>query len=75
MGGGRSRPRSGRFTPRTQARYPFLQEAVWNPGPDWTVAENLAPTGVRSPDPPARSESLYRLCYPDPPCWHRYTTL
>jgi hypothetical protein len=26
--------------------------------------ENLAPTGIRSPDRPARSESLYRLSYP-----------
>jgi hypothetical protein len=24
------------------------------------------PTGIRSPDHPARSESLYRLRYPDP---------
>jgi predicted phosphohydrolase len=28
--------------------------------------KNLAPTGIRSPDRPARSESLYRLCYPGP---------
>ena len=28
------------------------------------VAENLAPTGIRSPDLPARSQSLYRLSYP-----------
>ena len=26
--------------------------------------ENLAPTGIRSPDRPARSELLYRLKYP-----------
>ena len=26
--------------------------------------ENLAPTGVRSPDCPARSQSLYRIRYP-----------
>jgi len=32
----------------------------------WTGAENLAPTGIRSPDRPARSESLYRLWYPGP---------
>ena len=25
--------------------------------------ENLAPTGIRSPDRPARSRSLYRLSY------------
>ena len=29
-------------------------------------AENLAPTGIRSPDRPAHSESLYQLCYPSP---------
>jgi hypothetical protein len=28
--------------------------------------ENLAPTGVPSPDHPACSEVLYRLCYPGP---------
>ena len=28
------------------------------------VQENLAPTGIRSPDRPARSQSLYRLLYP-----------
>jgi hypothetical protein len=30
-------------------------------------AENLAPTGIRFPDRPACSESLYRLRYPGPP--------
>ena len=28
------------------------------PGPVWKGAENLAPTGIRSPDGPARSELL-----------------
>jgi hypothetical protein len=27
-------------------------------------AENLSPTGIRSPDRPAHSQSLYRLSYP-----------
>jgi hypothetical protein len=31
-------------------------------------AENLAHTGIRSPDRPARSESLYRLSYPTAQC-------
>jgi len=31
------------------------------PGSVWTGAENLTPTGIRFPDLPARSESLYRL--------------
>jgi hypothetical protein len=35
-------------------------------GPVWTGFENLATTGIRSPDRPARSESLYRLCYHGP---------
>jgi hypothetical protein len=40
---------------------PIVQEAEWAPGPVWTGAENLAPTEIRSPDRPARSQSLYRL--------------
>ena len=43
---------------------PILQEAGWDPGPVWTGAENLAATGIRSPDRPARSQSLYRLSSP-----------
>jgi len=35
----------------------IVQEAGWSPGPVWTDTENLAPTGIRSPDKPARSES------------------
>ena len=42
---------------------PIVQEAGWAPGPAWTGAENLAHTGIRSPDRPARSQSLYRLSY------------
>jgi len=38
---------------------PVIQEAGWAPGPVWTIAENLAPTGIRSPDRPARIESLW----------------
>jgi hypothetical protein len=41
-----------------------LQEAVWAPGTVWTGVETLAPTGIRSPDRPARRQSLYRLFYP-----------
>jgi hypothetical protein len=46
-------------------RDPVLEvlEAGWTPGP---VRKNLAPTGIRSPDRPARSESLYRLSYRGP---------
>ena len=42
---------------------PIVQEAGWATGPVWTGAENLAHTGIRSPDRPARSQSLYRLHY------------
>jgi hypothetical protein len=31
------------------------------------AAKYLTPAGIRSPDHPARSESLYQLCYPGPP--------
>ena len=52
--------------PPVKTRCPIVQEAGWAPGPVWTGAENLAPTGIRSPDRPAHSESLYRLSYPGP---------
>jgi hypothetical protein len=52
--------------PPGKTRYPLYIDAGWNPGPAWTGAENLAPTGIRSPDRPARSGSLYRLSYRGP---------
>ena len=45
---------------------PIVQEAGWVSEPVWTGAENLADTGIRSPDRPASSETLYRLRYSDP---------
>jgi hypothetical protein len=62
---GRSAPRPGRFVPRKDP-VPIEQEAGWAPGLVWTCAKNLAPTGIRSPDRPARSQSPYRLSYPGP---------
>ena len=53
-------PRPDRFT-LGKDPVPIIQEAGWAPEPVWMGAENLAPTGIRSPDRPARSESLYRL--------------
>jgi hypothetical protein len=64
-GGGWSAPRPGHFTPGKDP-VPVVYEAGWAPGPVWTGAENLASTGIRFPDRPARSESLYRLRYPSP---------
>jgi hypothetical protein len=52
--------------PRERDPLPNVQEAGWSPGPVWTAAENLAPTGIRYPDRPARSELLYRLHYRGP---------
>ena len=37
---------------------PIVREAGWVPGPVWTSAENLSPVGIRSPDCPARSQSI-----------------
>jgi hypothetical protein len=49
---------------------------VWlGPRVGLTGAENLAPTGLRSPDRPARRESLYRLRYPGPNTPHRHTII
>ena len=62
-GGGWSAPHPGRFTPGKDP-VPIAQEAGWAPGRVWTGAENLAPTGIRSPDRPAGSESLCRLSCP-----------
>jgi len=50
------------FTPGKEPVH-NVQEAGWAPGPIWTGAANLALTVIRSPDPPARSQSLYRLRY------------
>ena len=60
--GEESASRPGHFTPEKDP-VPIVQEAGWAPGPVWTGAENLAATGIRSPDRPARSQSLYRLSY------------
>jgi len=63
-GGEGSASRPGCSLPPGKDPVPILQEAGWAPGPVWTGAENLAPTGIRSLDRPARSQSLYRLSYP-----------
>jgi hypothetical protein len=53
---------------RERDSVPIVQEAVWATRPVRTGAENIAPTGIRSPDSPAHSESLYRPRYPSPHC-------
>jgi hypothetical protein len=50
-----SAARPGRtFTPGKD-QVPIVQKARWASGPVWTVGENLAPTGIRFPNRPARS--------------------
>ena len=43
---------------------PILQEAGWAPGPVWTGGKSR-PHRDSIPDRPARSQSLYRLSYPE----------
>jgi hypothetical protein len=38
---------------------PLYKETGWTPGPFWTGVENLAHIGIRSPDRPTCSQSLY----------------
>jgi hypothetical protein len=45
---------------------PIVQEVGWTPGPVWTGEENLAPTGIRSPDRPARSSVAISTELPGP---------
>jgi hypothetical protein len=54
-----------RFLPPGKNRYP-LYRRLCRPRAGWTGAEYLEPTGIRSPDRPARSQSIYRLSYPAP---------
>ena len=64
-GGGCSTPPLGHFNPGNDP-VPIVQDDGWVPEPVWMGAENLAPTGIRSLDRPARSESPYRLSYRGP---------
>jgi hypothetical protein len=62
-----STSRPGRFKTGKRKHVHIEEEAVWAPGPVWTGAENIAHTGILSPDSPACSESPHRLRYPNPP--------
>jgi hypothetical protein len=78
---GKFRPRTGwmvkatplPFHPRKRDLISNVQEAGWASGPVWTCAENLTSTGIRSPDRPAHSESLYRLSYPGYLIWNNWS--
>jgi hypothetical protein len=51
------------FTPG-KTRYPLYRRLGGLPGRSGQVRKIPPPTGIRSPDRPARSQSLYRLRYP-----------
>jgi len=55
--------RTGRTYPPGKNRYPFYRR-LGGPQGRSGRAENLVPTGIRSTDRPASSQSLYRLSYP-----------
>ena len=65
-GGEGSASRPCRTLPPGNTRYPLYRRLGGPQGPVWTGAENLAPTGIRSPDRLARRQSLYRLSYRGP---------
>ena len=52
--------------PPGKTQYPSYRRLGWPQCRSRRFLENLAPTWIRSPDRPARSESLYQLSYPDP---------
>jgi hypothetical protein len=58
-------PRYGRFTSTKKVPVPTVKEAGWVRGPVWTGKEKIsAPPELRTTDPSARRESLYRLRNP-----------
>ena len=52
-GGEGSASRPGHFLPPRKEPVPIVQDAGWAPGPVWTGGKPR-PTGIRSPDRPAR---------------------
>ena len=63
-GGEGSASRPGRSLPPGKSRYPLYSRLGGPQGRSWQVRKVSPPTGIRSPDRLARSQSLYRLCYP-----------
>jgi hypothetical protein len=47
--------------PRERQLVLTVQEGGWTPGAIWTGVENLAPTGIRSPDGPAHTVKETKL--------------
>jgi len=63
-GGGWSTPRPGRFTPGRETQYPLYRRVGGPQGRSGRLWKISPTTEIRSPDRPARSDSLYRLSYP-----------
>jgi hypothetical protein len=61
----------GRFLPQGKNRYPLYRRLGGPQGRSGQVRKISPPTGIRSPDRPACSQSLYRLSYPAHNVWHR----
>ena len=56
--------RPGRSLPPGKTRYPLYRKLGGTQGRSGQVRKVSPPTGIRSPDRPARNQSLYRLRYP-----------
>jgi hypothetical protein len=65
-GGEWSAARPGRTLLPGKDSAPIVEEAGWAPGPVWAGTENLAPTGIRFPDRPARSSVAIPTELPGP---------
>ena len=63
-GGEGSESLPGRSLPPGKTRYPFYRRVGGPQDRSGQVRKISPPTGIRSPDRPARSQSLYRLSYP-----------
>jgi hypothetical protein len=72
-GVGAKRHAPGRFTPGND-RYPLYRRLGGPQGQTGRVRKISPPTGIRSPEHQALSESLYRLSYPGPHI-NKYTTV
>jgi hypothetical protein len=59
-----SASRLGRYLPPGKTRYPLYRRLGGPQGRSVQVRKISPPTGIRSSDFPARSQSLYRLRYP-----------
>ena len=64
--GGWLRPHSGRFTPGKETRSPLHRRLCGLQGRSGRVRKISSLTGIRCPDRPVHSETLYRLSCPDP---------